>query len=189
MKQGTLVSIRPVKFADLESLQGYLEDVDAKGRFLPTLMHSEAHLAAEFRETGFITESSSRYLVVGEKDRLVGLVWAFKAIPYFDAIEIGYQIFSSEDRGQGFATEAVLLLTDFLFESKQVNRLEIRVAKENKASERIALKAGYAHEGTHREAAFSKGRLYDMHTYALLRREWEERRGGRGRNKKAASVW
>lgn len=172
VKKGSSVSIRPIRSADMEQLHVLLGDVEAKGAYLPTVMHSEAQLAAEFRQTGFISESSARYLIVGESDRHIGIVWTFKAIPYFDAIEVGYQVFREEDRGKGYGTEAVKLLIDYLFESKPVNRLEIRLATENVASERVAIKAGFSIEGTHREAAFSKGKLYDMHTYAILRREW-----------------
>lgn len=59
-----------------------------------------------------------------------------------------------------------------LFEAFQVNRLEIRVSAGNDESEMVATKCGFNLEGTHREAAYSKGQLYDMRSYALLRREW-----------------
>jgi [ribosomal protein S5]-alanine N-acetyltransferase len=45
------------------------------------------------------------------------------------------------------------------------NRLELRIATENKASEKVALKVGFKYEGTNREAAYSKGKLYDMNIY------------------------
>ncbi len=178
MKIGNNIGIRPIRSGDLEQLSILLEDVEAKGPFLPTIMHSEAHLAAEFQKTGFITDSVARYLMIGESGGIVGMLWAFKAIPYFDAMEIGYQVFSEENRGKGFGTEAVRLLTDYLFQSKPINRLEIRMATENQASEKLASKAGFKLEGTHKEAAFSKGKLYDMHTYALLRREWAAGQSG-----------
>jgi len=69
-------------------------------------------------------------------------------------------------------TEALMMFHRYIFESKQVNCIELRIATENTPSERVALKVGFSLEGTNREAAFSKGKLHDMNIFAMLRREW-----------------
>lgn len=40
VKKGNKVAIRPIRSADLEQLHVLLGDVEAKGAFLPTVMHS-----------------------------------------------------------------------------------------------------------------------------------------------------
>jgi ribosomal-protein-alanine N-acetyltransferase len=178
MLHGDKVSIRTFRIGDLDKLVRLMENIENQGQFLPTSMASDVLIRNEYNQTGFITESTSKYAVVDRNERLVGMIWAFKSVPYFDALEVGYHIFKSEHRGNGYATEAVGLITTYLFESKQVNRLEIRMPAGNEASERVAVKAGFELEGTHREAAFSKGRLHDMHTYAILRSTWVANRVG-----------
>jgi len=170
--KGFKTCIRPIQEADITELAQKSGDIDALGAFLPTQMVSPSQLQKEYADHGFQQEHASRYLITDHENHMLGMVWAFKSVPYFDALEVGYQVFSDKDRGKGIATEALKLLVDYLFESRQVNRLEVRVATENIASERVAMNAGFTREGTHREAAFSKGRLFDMHSYALLRREW-----------------
>lgn len=172
MLKGRKVAIRPVKRADLEQLIDLVNDLDSAGKFLPSVWQSESGFRSEFENTGFLSESLSRFVVVDGKDQLVGLTWSFKSIPYFDAVEVGYRVFDINDRGKGYASEALDLLCKYIFEASQVNRIEIRMAVENKESEIVAKKCGFILEGTHREAAYSKGKLYDMRSYALLRREW-----------------
>ncbi len=172
MIKGNNIFIRTIKEEDLKELFSLLNDIESKGSFLPTHMQSESKFKNEFNSTGFITESSEKYVILSNTDGIVGLIWAFKSVPYFDAIEIGFHVFNKDNRNKGIATEAVMIFTNFIFESKQVNRVEIRMATGNNASERVAKKSGFKHEGTNRQAAFSKGRHFDMHIYALLRSEW-----------------
>ncbi len=172
MLRGKNIAIRPVKEADLDQLFGLINDLDSVGPFLPNVWQSEPGFRAEFKNTGFLSSTLSRFVIVDSSDQIIGLTWSFKSVPYFDALEVGYSIFRQESRGKGYASEALKLLCRYLFEACQVNRLEVRVADGNDESERVATKCGFNLEGTHREAAYSKGKLYDMRSYALLRREW-----------------
>ena len=157
---------------DLGNLLSSLGDFNSKGAFLPIEIQSEVNFRKEYEANGFMTEKSSRYVLISNSDEIIGLIWAFTSVPYFDALEIGYQIFQEKDRNSGYATEAVNVFVNYLFDSKQVNRIEIRVAVGNLASEKIAQKNSFTHEGVSRQAAFSKGIHHDMHIYSKLRSEW-----------------
>jgi len=170
---GKNIKIRSIIEQDLSELALLLNDIESSGSFLPNTMVSEVSLKKEFHENGFLSESFSKFLITDHSDHIVGSIWTFKSIPYFDALEVGYYIFNQDNRGNGLATEALALFTSYLFNAKQINRVELRIATENVASEKVAKKVGFVHEGTNREAAFSKGKLYDMHTYSVLRREWQ----------------
>lgn len=172
MLKGNKISIRPVKKTDLEGLLEWLNNPDSHGEFLPFNLTSETKLQSQFSENGFISETSEQYLIVNPCDEIIGSIWAFKSVPYFDAIEVGYQIFKPQDRQQGYTTEALQIFHQYLFQTKRINRIELRIATDNKASEKVALKLGFVLEGTNREAAYSNGKLHDMNIYALLRREW-----------------
>jgi ribosomal-protein-alanine N-acetyltransferase len=76
----------------------------------------------------------------------------------------------------GITSEAVRLLTDYLFGTKTINRLELRMNTHNLASEKIAIKCGYLKEGIARGANFERGKHVDMASYALLRCEWKAMR-------------
>lgn len=172
MIKSNLVGIRTITQNDISQFHGLISDISAQGVFLPVSMQPESSFRRQVEENGLVTESSERYVIVDSADKIIGSIWAFKSVPYFDALEIGYQIFKQENWGKGYASEALKLFVTYLFRVKQTSRLEIRTATENTASEKIALKSGFQLEGTNRQAAFSGGKLHDMHIFALLRHEW-----------------
>ncbi|WP_422414032.1 MULTISPECIES: GNAT family N-acetyltransferase [unclassified Endozoicomonas] len=172
MLNGKNIKLRVIREQDIDQLAELSGNIESLGEYLPTLMVSAADLRKELHKSGFLSESLSKFIIADKHENIIGSTWAFKSVPYFDALEVGYHIFSKEDRGKGFATEALLLLTNYLFQSKQVNRIELRISTKNIASEKVAKNVGFVHEGTNREAAFSMGKLHDMHIYALIRSEW-----------------
>lgn len=163
------IKVRAVRESDLDNMIALAEEIEQQGPFLPYAMVSAAQIRKDFHKDGFISDSFTKYLITDLADNLLGTVWAFKSIPYFDALEVGYQIYRPKNRGKGYASAALKLLCQYLFDARQVNRLEIRVAKDNLASQKVAKKCGFQQEGLHPQAAFSKGKLHDMYSYGLLR--------------------
>lgn len=172
MLKGNNVHIRTIKETDLDQLFGFWNDIENQGDFLPARLTSETKLKSQYEKDGFVSESLEQYLILSSSDEIAGAIWAFKSVPYFDAIEVGYQIFDENHRCKGYATEALSLFCHYIFKTKRVNRIELRIATENQASQKVALKTGFTLEGTNREAAYSGGKLHDMNIYAMLRREW-----------------
>jgi ribosomal-protein-alanine N-acetyltransferase len=77
--------------------------------------------------------------------------------------------------GKGIMREAIEAVTDFGFERMDLNRLEADVGAGNSASIKLLQALGFQHEGTQREYYYEEGEFHDLHTYGLLRREWETR--------------
>ncbi|MBS1720773.1 MAG: GNAT family N-acetyltransferase [Armatimonadetes bacterium] len=71
--------------------------------------------------------------------------------------------------GQGLGLEAARLACRFGFEGLGLNRLTIRVRKDNEASKRIALRLGFQFEGCLRQHMKRAGELHDLEVYGLLR--------------------
>ena len=71
-------------------------------------------------------------------------------------------------------TEALSLLTDYLFQSRKIHRVQLIIADGNVASETVAQKCGFTYEGTARQAMYQRGRHRDMKLYALLRDELDK---------------
>src|ERR1044071_4909102 len=69
--------------------------------------------------------------------------------------------------GPGVAPRAVRLAARFAFESLQLSRLEIFARPENKASRRVAEKAGAKFEAIARNRVVQHGRAYDAALYSL----------------------
>ena len=82
--------------------------------------------------------------------------------------EIGYVI-DEAYWGQGIATKAVKLLEKIGFKELNLSRIEIVMDKRHKASEKVAIKAGYQKEGVMRKAFKDKNKRVDVFLYAKVK--------------------
>lgn len=179
MITGNNVSLRHVLVTDLSSLLEMINDLGARGPFGRTVMRSPFNFHKEFAENGLSSDAFEMLLIVDSANIVIGNLQHFTTRSYTDAREIGYQIFRESSRRKGYATEAVQLLIDNLFENRALNRLEITTDCRNLASERIAIKCGFQREGTLRGHVFSRGAYMDSTLYGLLRSDWEASRQNR----------
>lgn len=90
-----------------------------------------------------------------ESDRLLGAVGTDRLVPMRRQAEIGYWV-APWARGRGVATAAVRALTGHVF-AAGLARLELFTREDNVASQRVALAAGYRHEGVCRTVAPQPG--------------------------------
>jgi RimJ/RimL family protein N-acetyltransferase len=82
--------------------------------------------------------------------------------------EIGYAV-APTARGRGVAGRALRLLTAWGIDDLGLERLELRIAVTNPASERVAAGAGYTREGVLRCVHFKEGRRVDLGIWSRLR--------------------
>ena len=88
-------------------------------------------------------------------------------------LEIGYVLVPNE-RGKGYCTEAVRILVDYLFLSKDTIRIQAQTATRNLSSQKVLEKVGFKKEGTLRKSHFLRGEWTDALIYSILREEWKE---------------
>ncbi|MBF9072811.1 GNAT family N-acetyltransferase [Streptacidiphilus sp. NEAU-YB345] len=82
--------------------------------------------------------------------------------------EIGYRV-APWARGQGVATAALMSVTDWAFATLDLTRLQLLHGRENHASCRVAVKAGFVLEGELRSSyRYGDGELHDEHLHARL---------------------
>jgi ribosomal-protein-alanine N-acetyltransferase len=169
-------NIRHVLKGDLESLTALLNNLDLRGDYVPGNLIAPREIEKQYLSDNAAPGVDEKFSIVDKEDRICGRIGYFKSISYFDSLELGYHIFSPDDQGKGFATRAVQLLVDYIFRTRNINRIEIRLNAANRASERVAVKCNFRNEGIARGAVFMNGSFVDITTYALLRSEWANAR-------------
>jgi RimJ/RimL family protein N-acetyltransferase len=169
MLTGKLVTLRPVRQADLDELYAAHVDISSRGRFFPLGVVSESAFRRDFAEHGFWQRDEGMLLIVSPEGDVAGHVEFFRPVSYWDAFELSYQLYDERFAGRGWVTEAVQLLVDYLFATKKENRVQLVIVPANGASVRIAQKCGFTLEGTARGAFFNEGRSQDVLLYSLLR--------------------
>jgi len=113
-----------------------------------------------YDQTGFWTKEAGaaaiESLVQGDEGRLVGTVQFYRSGPGIHGYEIGYILHNEDDRGKGYASEALRLFSDLVFaEHPGCHRLQLIIETWNDASARLAEACGYASEGILRKAGYS----------------------------------
>ncbi|MDT3439774.1 MULTISPECIES: GNAT family N-acetyltransferase [unclassified Pseudofrankia] len=120
---------RPAHWADDFPDEGDQVIADGLGRY-PAWMGPFGHRQVVERDSG---------LIIGG----IGLFWP----PTDGRVEIGYGIVPSR-QGRGYATEAVIALTEFAFALPAVRTVLANVERPNPASIRVLAKSGFRHHHT-----------------------------------------
>jgi ribosomal-protein-alanine N-acetyltransferase len=87
--------------------------------------------------------------------------------------EISYTLVSTE-RNKGYCTEAVIILVDYLFMSRDLFRIQATTDARNIASQKVLEKANFKKEGVLRKSALIRGERRDLFIYGILREEWKK---------------
>ncbi|MCN9240832.1 GNAT family N-acetyltransferase [Streptomyces sp. RY43-2] len=114
--------------------------------------HAPAERAAghgiDFAVTEFLTQ------------RLVGIVQLSKTNWHVRSTELSY-IIAPWARGEGYASEAAVAVAQWLFGDQKFERIELRTAADNTASQQVAQKIGCISEGVLRNACIAHVRAED----------------------------
>ena len=86
---------------------------------------------------------------------------------------MGCGISRAEDRGKGFATDAVFAILRFAFEELDLYRVSANTAAYNVAARRVLEKCGFTQEGCARQALYTRGSRHNSLTYGMLRTEFD----------------
>ncbi|MEU1052906.1 GNAT family N-acetyltransferase [Streptomyces sp. NPDC005876] len=92
--------------------------------------------------------------------RLVGVVRLTRTNWHVRATELSY-IVAHWARGEGYASEAALATAQWLFGDQKFERIELRTAADNTASQQVAQKIGCISEGVLRNACIAHVRADD----------------------------
>lgn len=104
-------------------------------------------------------------------DEVIGASGCFWANRDHFSMEIGYWL-AEPYWGQGLAVEAARAMTEYVFATFAVERLQAHCVVANAASGRVLEKIGMKFEGVSRSGICLRGTFHDVKRYAILRNEW-----------------
>lgn len=122
----------------------------------------------------YVLQTGEQQFTIYYKEKFVGLA-GFKDIDKDNhKTEIGYWL-SQYAQGKGVMTQAVQKLLQYAFNEMDMNRVQIKVAINNKKSRNIPEKLGFQVEGIERDGELLVDSEYtDIVIYSLLRREYKK---------------
>lgn len=158
---------------DLDFIVNCFNNIDFY-EYDPIVQMSSEEKKKEFdnpTQLSIVTESG-RFIIEKKDGTKIGYMRHWFVQPA-RLMEMGYFVIPSE-RGKGYGTEAVQIIVDYLFLSRDNARIQAATNVRNKASQRVLEKVGFKKEGTIRKSAFVRGEWADAHLYSILRKEWKE---------------
>jgi ribosomal-protein-alanine N-acetyltransferase len=165
--EGKTVNLRIMEKEDLSSVAEWRNNSDFWGEYNPLMQTSKADIQKVYDS---LPAEEGWFLIETKDGNKVGTM---SHKPEGRAQQIGYSILPSE-RKKGYCSEAVKIMVDYLFLSKDIGRVQACVDVRNDVSEKVLERAGFQKEGVIRKRAFFYGKWRDMTIYSILREEWKE---------------
>jgi ribosomal-protein-alanine N-acetyltransferase len=163
--EGKKVNLRVVEKEDLPLLKEWKNNIEFIGEYQSISQETMRDLEKQYDE-----RAEDQWFLIEKKDGTK--IGAISYRPVFGTQEIGYAVLPSE-RGKGYCTEAVQIMVDYLFLSKDIVRIQAHIDARNVASQKVLENAGFQKEGTFRKEYFARGEWRDSCTFSILREEWK----------------
>lgn len=178
MIEGNIVKLRSIELSDVdELLKGWnsleLRNLVGAAALGPMSQGEEEEWV---KSTWKDKREKTRFTFAVERiqgKKLLGTLGLFNCNWVDRSASLGIDIYSSEDRGKGYGSEAVRLLLDFAFKTLNLNRVELEVFDFNERALRCYRKVGFREVGRKRQARLIDGKYRDVIVMDVLRSEWK----------------
>jgi len=165
--EGKLVNLRVMEKEDLPLVAEWANDLEFGGEYEPIEQISCKEVEKWYDNLG----SREKWFIIEKKDgSKIGQISHSPRGPHFLIV---YTLLPSE-RNKGYCTEAVMIVVDYLFLSRNTVRIQAETNPRNIASQKVLEKAGFRKEGLIRRSIFVRGKWEDGFLYSILREEWKE---------------
>ena len=148
---------------DLPLWAEWVNNPELYGEYLPLRQRSKTDLEKQYDKS---PPEAKRFFIEKKDGTKVGGIIHF---PVGELLEIGYALMPSE-RGKGYCSEAVDVMVDYLFLSKDIVRIQAHTDVRNVASQKLLEKVGFKKEGTVRKSIFIRGEWRDCYLFSILRK-------------------
>lgn len=168
------MNLRIMEREDVPLLVEWWNSLEFQGVYFPVLQKSKTQALKEFDNPSpvQVAMGHAEFMIEKKDGTKVGHIGYGKDILH-DWVEIGYDIIPSERR-KGYASEAIQIIVDYLFLSRDIPRVLICTDARNTAAIRAAEKVGFRKEGIIRKGGFTNGKFVDACLLGILREEWKE---------------
>jgi RimJ/RimL family protein N-acetyltransferase len=167
---GKRLRLRAIERSDIPAFVRWFNDPEVTKNLVLYLPMSQAQEERWFEE--YLRDEQRHIFGIETLDgRLIGNI-GLENINWKDSnAALGIVIGEKEYWDEGYGTEAIISLLDFVFREMNIHRVYLRVFEDNHRAIRCYEKCGFKLEGRLREAHFSDGEYCDELVMGILRGE------------------
>ncbi len=163
--EGKRVNLRIVEEEELGVFAEFLNDPTVGSEYMPILQQPKSAIKQRYER---LSPDDKWFFVEEKNSNIIG--WISHSV-IGGHMTIEYAL-AQTARNRGCGTEAVMMMVDYLFLSRNIRRIQAEVLSVNVASQRVLEKAGFTREGIKRKSSFVKGLWQDDIVFSILREEW-----------------
>jgi diamine N-acetyltransferase len=170
--KGTHIFLRALELTDLDFLYN-LENDESLWEVSNTISPFSKYILKEYLENSHrdIYDVKQLRLVIckNEAETQVGLIDLYEFDPKNLRVGVGIVIFPEENKGKGFATEALGLTCAYVFKHLNVHQIFAGITEGNSASIALFEKAGFKRAGIKSDWIFTDGNFENEYFYQLIK--------------------
>jgi len=160
------LTLRPWQAADASAVVRAYQDPDIQRWHVRTMSEREAAEWVASWPRKWAEETGAGWAVCDDEGLLARM--GLRALSLAEGVgEVAYWVLP-EARGRSVAPRALRVVSAWLFVHAGLHRIELAHSTLNIGSCRVAIKAGYALEGTKRQQALHQDGWHDMHLHARV---------------------
>ena len=171
------LTLRKIELADAEMMFCNWANDDEVSRYMRWTTHKDAEETKAVIQNwfeGYKENNKYHWGICLENGEMIGSVGVMLTAEYDFKAELGYCI-GRKRWGQGYASEAVRAVIDYMFANTDIERIEAYHSIQNPASGKVMENAGMTCEGFARHKYKNRDGFQDCNLYGIIREEWEKR--------------
>ena len=166
MKEIGFEHLRPI-FNTIDSERNYL------GEWLPFVeLTKDISFTNQFIEIYLNSDKVNLTFAITFQKQFAGIIGLKDTDTDNKKSEIGYWI-SERFQGKGIMTRSCKTLIDYIFSTKDINRIQIQAATENLKSRAIPERLGFSFEGIERDGELHNYGFVDLAIYSMLKKDFQ----------------
>lgn len=164
----TRLQLRKMTTADATEVFENWANSEVVVKYLTWSPHSTIEVTKDYLAFEEENRSEGWGIVLKETSQLIGNIAVVEDKPKIKTKTMGY-VLGENFWHQGYMSETLIKVIDFLFETTDVNRIEAEHDVSNPGSGRVMEKSGMVFEGVLRKAGFNNQGIVDVALYSILR--------------------
>ncbi|WP_432411474.1 GNAT family N-acetyltransferase [Rasiella sp. SM2506] len=169
--QGTLIYLRALEPTDLDFLYQLENDEnvwEVSNTNKPFSKYVLKHYLQNSHRDIYEVKQLRLVICTAEENKVIGFIDLFDFEPKHQRVGLGIVIFDAQDRGKGYAAEALKIVEKYVSMHLKVHQLYANIIADNTRSIVLFEKAGYKKAGQKKDWMVSENGFKDELFYQLL---------------------